>query len=264
MHGGGSRIRSRAAVLLLTAIVLFSSGGASVAAAQSPETVAAANNRFALDLLRQSSPGNLVLSPLSVATALAMADAGATGETARQIQRVLHVPSRATLDAGLAVLLADLRAPPSPGAAEDAPQLEIADGLWLQQGLPVQPAFLQTLDSDFDTVPQSAGFESEPERARGAVNEWVAARTGHLIPELMPGGSITPETRLVLADAVYLHALWQTEFAAGDTAPAPFTLEGGRQVSVPFMSRPHCPTARAAATARSRSPTATRTSRCSR
>ena len=41
-----------------------------------------ANNNFALELWSHAGPGNTALSPLSISTALAMAWAGAKGETA--------------------------------------------------------------------------------------------------------------------------------------------------------------------------------------
>jgi serpin B len=206
-------------------------------AASSPvSTLAKADNQLALELLRQRSQGNLVLSPLSIATALGMVDAGARGTTALQIQHVLHVSSQNALESGLAALLAEVQSPPPSGSnPEEAPQLNIANGLWLAQSLAVQPAFLQTLHSDFGAQPQSADFQNAPEAARAAINEWISARTQQLIPELFGPGTIRPQTRLVLADAIYLKALWQSEFKSSDTGPAPFTIAGGKQMSTPFM-----------------------------
>src|SRR5690349_14459029 len=49
-------------------------------------------NSFGLDLYRLQATGedNLLISPYSIATALAMAYAGADGETRAEMQRVLH------------------------------------------------------------------------------------------------------------------------------------------------------------------------------
>src|ERR1035437_3476689 len=51
---------------------------------------------------------NLILSPFHFATALTMALAGARGQTAQEIQSVLHLHYDATYDAALGALLADL------------------------------------------------------------------------------------------------------------------------------------------------------------
>lgn len=60
------------------------------------ERVVAANNAFAVDLFHQlgndlTAGDNLLISPISVSTALAMIYAGARGETAAQMANVLHL-----------------------------------------------------------------------------------------------------------------------------------------------------------------------------
>src|SRR4051812_42799695 len=52
------------------------------------------NTAFGLDLYSQlrHTPGNAFFSPFSVSTALAMTATGARGETARQMEKVLHFP----------------------------------------------------------------------------------------------------------------------------------------------------------------------------
>jgi serine protease inhibitor len=57
------------------------------------EAHAPGNNAFAFDLFAQvrGQKGNLALSPLSLATALTMTWAGARGETAEQMKKVLHL-----------------------------------------------------------------------------------------------------------------------------------------------------------------------------
>ena len=74
--------------------------------------VVKANNAFALDLYKNlaKEPGNLVVSPFSIDTALAMSYAGARGETARQMAGVLHLPAGDTnVHAGFSTLLKDLK-----------------------------------------------------------------------------------------------------------------------------------------------------------
>src|SRR5262249_34409329 len=59
------------------------------------------NSRFAIDVLRRlngNSAENAFFSPYSVSTALAMTWAGARGETAVQMAKVLHVSDLAAAD----------------------------------------------------------------------------------------------------------------------------------------------------------------------
>ena len=55
---------------------------------------ATGNNVFAISLYQQlaRSPGNAVMSPLSIRTALATALAGARGQTAQEIVQALRLP----------------------------------------------------------------------------------------------------------------------------------------------------------------------------
>ena len=61
-------------------------------------SVVEGNSQFAVDLYGKlrNQPGNLFFSPSSISTALAMTYAGARGETAEQMARVLHFPAPRT------------------------------------------------------------------------------------------------------------------------------------------------------------------------
>jgi hypothetical protein len=62
-----------------------------VAAPGTALTPAAATGAFGLNLVGAQPPGNVVLAPASVATALAMAGTGASGQTAAQMAETLHL-----------------------------------------------------------------------------------------------------------------------------------------------------------------------------
>src|ERR1035441_1843460 len=79
---------------------------------------------------------NLILSPFNIATALSMALAGARGQTAEEIQSVLHLLYDPTYHAALGALLADLTKAGNTGSNE----LHTANGLWVQKGFAIQPA----------------------------------------------------------------------------------------------------------------------------
>lgn len=64
---------------------------ATVAASTLPAAPAAAGGAFGLDLMRAQPPGNVVLSPDSVAAALAMTGTGAVGRTAGETANTLHL-----------------------------------------------------------------------------------------------------------------------------------------------------------------------------
>jgi serpin B len=87
----------------------------------------------------------------------------------------------------------------------------------------------QRLGADAGLMP-SAG----PEQARQAVNEWVAGRTRGAIAALLPPGSVTPTTKLVLTNAVHFKSPWERPFDVRATAPRPFATPAGPR-EVPTM-----------------------------
>jgi serpin B len=178
--------------------------------------------------------GNVVFSPYSIETALSMVHSGAASTTAAEIAHVLHTGHPAAVASGLAALDARLTAVP---AARDAPRVHLANGLWVQTGLALKQPFTDTLSSLFGAPPQKVDFSGAPEAARQEINAWVATRTAHLIRNLFPGGTITAQTALVLANAIFVSAHWMYPFASLETAAGPFYPAAGPAVQVPFMTQ---------------------------
>ncbi|HEV3056527.1 MAG TPA: serpin family protein, partial [Solirubrobacteraceae bacterium] len=127
----------------------------------------------------------------------------------------------------------------SPGtSAGDLARLQIANGLWVGSQLSVEQPFGAALGQDFGATPQTLDFGGSPDAARQAINAWVAQHTAQRIKGLMPPGTITAQTRLVLANAIYLKAHWSNPFVKASTATGPFEIAGGAMVTVPFMTEP--------------------------
>jgi serpin B len=206
-----------------------------------PAPAVHATNALALKLLpRLGGQGNVVFSPYSIETALAMVDQGAAGATASEIAKVLGGSDAAALARPNLALANSLRASitaPSSAKPSDTARLDIANGIWVQRGLALESPFTTTLDSDFGAAPQVADFHSDATGARQAINDWIAAHTGQLIKNLMGPAAITPQTALVLANAIYLKARWATEFDKSMTAPGSFTTARGQGVRAPFMTQ---------------------------
>jgi len=208
-------------------------------AAEAPQTdrdaLTAGNTAFAFNLYQalRTEEGNLFFSPYSVSAALAMVYAGARGETERQMADVLHfdLPQsrlHAAFNAVDQTLTAGNNDP-------EAFQLRIANSVWGQTGYPFRPEYLDVLAENYGAGLRLVDFAGASEPARQAINHWVAGQTADRIRDLMPPDTITPDTRLVLANAIYFKAKWADPFHAwGDGS---FTLLDGTQVKAPWMSR---------------------------
>ena len=217
--------------------VPFAPTSAPVGSAVTPETLSsasAATVALGLNMLPSlGDGGNVVFSPDSIETVLAIVGTGAAGATATQMASALGLssPSNFASVGTLQSTLANEQAAAGAGNPQ-APMLRIADGLFLQQGVALQSGFLSTLSQSFGATPQSVDFTTPAATQR--VDEWVDQQTEGLIPKIVE--QFPPETELVLADALYLKAEWRSPFEPGETRPATFTAPGGPE-TVPFMHR---------------------------
>lgn len=192
-------------------------------------------NDMAFDLYRQltaDNDRNVFYSPHSIAVALAMLRAGATNETGAEISKVLRFDGEtAKLHAGYGSLRTALRATPERRGYE----LRVANRLWAGSRFEIEDEFVNTLQTHYGGELGFVDFKATPEAAREAINAWVADHTADRIRDLLRPHMITPETRSVLANAVYFNGKWSNPFERG-TKPLPFNAIEGRRM-VPTMTQ---------------------------
>lgn len=203
---------------------------------------AAAIDAFAIDLYYRvaAGTGNLVFSPTSIEVALAMARAGARGETAAQMDRVLHSAGGDELAAAMNALDQALttrnQAYPREGPAEPPEvTLHLANAPFLQADMPFEAAFLRVLAERYGAGVRPVDFEHEAEAARRTINAWVKERTEGRIPQLLGPATVDSLTRFVLVNAIYLKASWEVPFKESNTMSGRFTRADGSRVQVPFL-----------------------------
>jgi serpin B len=201
----------------------------------------AGNSAFAFDLyqaLQESGNGNLFFSPFSISLALAMTYGGARGETAQEMAETLQfsIPDQ-SLHAGFNALDLEL-ASRDKESDEMMPgfKLNIANSAWVQYDRPFEETFMDLLAENYDAGLFLTDYVTDSEGSRLAINEWVSKKTKGKIEDLIPAGAINTLTRLVLANAIYFNAGWQSTFDEELTEEAAFTLLDGSQKSVEMMA----------------------------
>jgi len=204
--------------------------------------LALGNAEFALTLHRklvESQRGNLVFSPVSISTALAMTYAGALGETEAQMRAALRFTlPQGRLHAAMNHLDQQLatRGEGTRGADGKAFRLRIVNAIWSQKGFTMLPAYLEVLAESYGAGVKLLDFIAAPEAARRTINRWVEDRTEKRIKDLLPAGSVGGRTSLVLTNAVYFNAAWRLPFSK-NTTNGPFHRADGSTVSVPMMRK---------------------------
>lgn len=192
-----------------------------------PQRAAAAMTGFTARLLATlPREGNLVVSPYSIYAVLAMARAGAQGQTAAQLDAVLGSADAA--DAGALVTAVDTAleaAQRQPDEEDRAVAVDVANSLWIQAGLPVQSTYLDQLATGFGAGVYTTDYAADAEQSRNDINAWVSERTHDLIPELIAAEALSPSTLLTLVNAVYFAGSWPDDML--DAGALPFsTLDG--------------------------------------
>ena len=202
----------------------------------SPEvtSVVDSDNAFAIDLYQKlkDQPGNLFFSPYSISASLAMTYAGARGQTATGMARVLHFDSTQT-DIHAAFGNLDKRMKGIQRWNRIA--LVTANSLWCQKNYSLSNTFMDLVQNNYDAEAKAVDFVHAPEAASSDINSWVERKTDGKIGNLTQPGQFTSYTRLVLCNAIYFKGKWQMQFNPDETRPAPFYVNSNETVTVPTM-----------------------------
>ncbi len=206
------------------------------------QVLADGNTGFALGFYRSvcENSGNLFFSPFSISQALAMTCAGARGHTLQQMVETLKfIQPQERLHTAFNALDLELarRGEGALGQDGQAFRLNIANAVWGQQGHAFLPEFLDILSENYGAGIYLTDFMTAPEASKCVINGWVEDRTEGRIENLLPHGSISAATRLVLTNAVYFNAAWANPFDMDLTRPEPFYLADGTNVPVAAMSQ---------------------------
>ncbi|CAO2644200.1 Pigment epithelium-derived factor, partial [Lemmus lemmus] len=194
--------------------------------------LAAAVSNFGYDLYRlrsSASPtANVLLSPLSVATALSALSLGAEQRTESAIHRALYYDliSNPDIHGTYKELLASVTAPEK--------SLKSASRIVFERKLRVKSSFVAPLEKSYGTRPRI--LTGNPRIDFQEINNWVQAQMK---------GKITRSTRempssisILLLGVAYFKGQWVTKFDSKKTTLQDFHLDEDRTVKVPMMSEP--------------------------
>jgi serine protease inhibitor len=192
-----------------------------------------ADNAFGLELFQkireESDEENLMISPLSVSVALAMAYNGADGATKTEMENVLKLNGLTVeeINASYKMLIGALQ------SLDEEVVFEIANAIFYADGFSVKPDFLVVNEDIYDAEVDKLNFGSPA--AVETINGWVAEKTHDKIEKIIE--QLDPLDRMVLLNAIYFYGTWTNEFDEEGTHNLPFNKTDGTQLEVPMMSK---------------------------
>ncbi|KAM9348516.1 alpha-2-antiplasmin [Symphorus nematophorus] len=188
--------------------------------------IGGAIERLGLQLLENLPIGpqqpNIVLSPLSLALALAQLTLGARNETEKLLLQSLHAHNLSCYHHVLGGLLPHFR----------NTSLEVATRMYLRPGFEVKLSFVEDSLARYQSQPVPLVSVEE-------VNQWVENATNGHIPNFLE--SIPHDVVLMLMNAVYFKGEWQTRFDPQGTSKGVFYLDNQNSVSVDMMKSAQYP-----------------------
>ncbi len=198
--------------------------------------LADAGNDFAIDLFKKlgKDKENMVFSPVSISSALAIAYAGAKKNTAREMSYALNFPAdQSSLHAAFRNFMDSL----TQASQEKGTELKIANGLWVQENYKILPEFIELGAAYYSAQVENVSFKSfaEQENSRKKINNWVEKQTNNKIRNLIPEGILNELTRLIITNAVYFNGNWTDPFDKNKTSPSVFHVSPDISVKTDFM-----------------------------
>ncbi len=198
------------------------------------QSVAENNNNFAFDIfnaVNTKEEPNVVISPFSISTALAMTYAGAAGETAEQMAQTLHFPEdQNSFHPTFSQWMQQIQQT----AGEDK-KLQKANSLWPQEDYHFLESYFQILEQFYNTTLYEVDYTGNREAIRQRINQWVMDNTNNQIEELIKPGVLIEDTRLVLVNAIYFLSDWRIAFDEKGTHDNTFFVSPTNKRQVPFM-----------------------------
>jgi serpin B len=116
-------------------------------------------------------------------------------------------------------------------------ELSVKNGIWSQRGYQIAPGFVDLCRGKYGADADFADFKTSAKVSCSKINAWAEQNTKGKIRNLFTPGSITSDTRLVLANAVYFKGKWASQFDKGKTRARPFWVAPERPVQAPTMAQ---------------------------
>jgi serpin B len=189
------------------------------------------NNDFAFNLFRVVSQSeyqkdkSLALSPLSLTFAMGMLNAGATGQTSKEINSMLGLQDedREAVNALCKQLIEEVP------RINKSVVLQMANCVAIDNALNLQESYQEQVNNSYHAEVLSLPFASH--ESVGYINDWCSRNTNGMIPRIIDQLSGV----LALVNAVYFDAPWTHKFQKALTKSENFTKEDKSQVTLPMM-----------------------------
>ncbi|XP_044741554.1 uncharacterized protein LOC123302606 [Chrysoperla carnea] len=190
-------------------------------------------NYFDVEILQamaRNKPGNVLVSPLSVKTVLAMILEGSAGNTARELQSALRFPESAEATRlYMQSLVSGLNNVKTAGV-----EINVANGIFHASSIPLYPTYKQLIKNYYQSELQPVNFADKVNCAQ-TINNWVKQMTSKKIEQIVKPEQLNPATVMVLVNAIFFKGKWLHSFSKRDTVERAFYVTEDENLFVETM-----------------------------
>jgi len=198
-------------------------------------TLIQSGNSFAFDIFKRTLGAageneNLMISPLSISTALSMTLNGANNATREAMIEALRVNGLTpeTVNESYKKLVASLLS-----VDNKRINLNIANSVWTEKNFVVKKPFTDIL-TEYYTA-DSKSFDITDPEAPKSINTWIENKTNGLIKNMVD--KLESNSVMLLINAIYFKGKWNSQFDKSNTVTQPFYKSAGTTSDVPMMKQ---------------------------
>ncbi|MEO0288521.1 MAG: serpin family protein [candidate division WOR-3 bacterium] len=189
-------------------------------------------NVFGFELLNRlyDKDENVVISPFSISSALAITYEGAGGETEKEIKKVFHFPDKE--------VLREIYSKEIKFFDKETKQItiKISNGLWMEKSYRFKDEYPKTVKENYKSFAEKVDFINQTEETRLKINRYIEDFTKQKIKDFLPKGIIDKSTTLVITNAIYFNALWKKQFEKKYTFEEDFFVDENKTIKCKMMS----------------------------
>jgi len=188
-------------------------------------------NHLYNELNKDSEKDNIFFSPFSVSMAISMVLHGSMGSTKDQLMSVLGFTTDSQLLKDQKEIFLTLN------SNKSSVEMNVANSLFPEESFSLKKSYVNQLKDILDCQVQGLNYKTNYENSRKEINSWVLNKTKNKIDELIPSGCITPDTVLVLVNAIYFKGMWKDMFEKRLTQKQTFYCLDGSEKQVQMMAK---------------------------
>jgi serine protease inhibitor len=196
----------------------------------SVDKISSANNKVAFkflsETLKTNNKENVIISPLSLSTILALTQNGAVGSTKEEMLKALELQGLddSTINESYRNIIAHFN-------SLKGIETKIGDSIWIRKNADVKKELISVGKNYYEAEINEVDFTKK--NTVDAVNKWVSGRTAGKINKMMD--SFEDDTYMTLINTVYFKGKWNNPFTERSTSKQKFTSSDGSTKDVDMM-----------------------------